>query len=869
MLIPRSLALLALFSTPSLLACGGGGSGNDEGSGSSGSSETGEELGDPELFPGLRAEVEILIDDRGIPHIYAEHDRDLFYAAGYQMATDRLFQIDLMRRRAYGRGAEVLGESKVDEDKISRLFNFQRWGALDAARFKEEAPADYALFSAWTAGINARIAEVNAGTAPLPYGFGPGEADYKPEPWANVDTFVIAKMLMFGNSNTLEYEFLASVVKRIAPDAYASIQLLRPGMPTFTVPPEDRPAASGGAPHPDKPGPDAVADLRAAAIKAAPPGSAAALDRMHRALSGFHVLGSNNWAVDGRFTDNGKPIICNDPHQPLQSPNVMYAQHLNSLDADKGGVFDAAGFGFAGAPGVQLGHNRHVQWAATTGFADCMDLYSVRSDGKTVNVGSKTAAIVVRNEEIKVKGGPAVILAVSDVEGHGVLLGDALPFPEGLVADAGRHVMINWTGFRATNEAAAFLGMGRSTSVKEWELAVEKMEVGTFNWLGADKDGISYHLSTLIPDRGDPSAHPMPYTVVDGDDNSYYWTGRWLAPAQLPRSHADKTGFIVTANNEPFGFTADGDVHNDPWYYGAFFDPGYRGSRIEARLKELTKAGKVGVKEMQAVQTDTHSGVADQLLPALAEVYARVPTDDKLVDFRDRPELGTLIKLLTIDWDRTMQMDQAGALAFHAFAHFLATQIYEDDLLLTFNPIMDASAVTALKYTALAVTGEFPDADALMKEGRDVLVMSALSDTAAWLTAEFGAVNPGMYSWGERHGTGFRNGFGGELDGGWIATHGGEDTVNVSGSKFYEPDSTDVNKQFESNDGPVFRSVTRFLDDGTPETYMNFPRGNSGEPGSPHFADTVEDWRNGVYTKYPYSRAEVEATQPTRIVLKP
>ncbi|MBL8976091.1 MAG: penicillin acylase family protein, partial [Myxococcales bacterium] len=85
MLIPRSLALLALFSTPSLLACGGGGSGNDEGSGSSGSSETGEELGDPELFPGLRAEVEILIDDRGIPHIYAEHDRDLFYAAGYQM----------------------------------------------------------------------------------------------------------------------------------------------------------------------------------------------------------------------------------------------------------------------------------------------------------------------------------------------------------------------------------------------------------------------------------------------------------------------------------------------------------------------------------------------------------------------------------------------------------------------------------------------------------------------------------------------------------------------------------------------------------------------------------------------------------------
>ncbi|MBK7823742.1 penicillin acylase family protein [Nannocystis sp.] len=863
MMLPRCLTLLALLSTPSLLACGGGSAGEAEG----GSSETGEELGDPELFPGLRAEVEILIDDRGIPHIYAEHERDLFYAAGYQMATDRLFQIDLMRRRAYGRGAEVLGPSKVDEDKISRLFNFKRWGTLDAERLKAEAPADYALFSAWIAGVNARIDEIKSGAAPLPYGFGPAEADYQPERWDNVDTFVIAKMIMFGNSNTLEYEFLASVVQRLAKDAYASIELLRPGMPTFTMPPEDRPKAGAGATRPDKPGPDALAKLQATAGKAVPPDAAAALARMHSALSGFHVLGSNNWAVDGRFTDNGKPLICNDPHQPLQSPSVMYAQHLNT--ADKGGTFDAAGFGFAGAPGVQLGHNRHIQWAATTGFADCMDLYAVSSDGKTITAGTKKPAITKRSEEIKVKGGTTVVLAVSDVDGYGVLLGDALPFPEALVVDANRHVLINWTGFRATNEAAAFLAMGRASSVSEWETAVEKMEVGTFNWLAADKDGISYHLSTLVPDRGDPSAHPMPYTVVDGDDPSYYWTGKNLTADKLPRSHADKTGFIVTANNEPFGFTADGDVHNDPWYYGAFFDPGYRGARIEARLQELTKKGKLSVKDMQAVQTDTHSGLADQLLPVLAEVYAKVPSDEELATFRDRPELDTLVKLMTIDWNRSMQQDQPGALAFHAFAHFLATQVYEDDLLLTFGPIMEASAVTALKLTSLAVTGAFPDGDGVMKEGRDVLVMSALSDTAGWLGGEFGSVNPAMYSWGERHGTGFRNGFGGELDGGWVATHGGEDTVNVSSTVFYEPNTTTVNKQFESHDGPVFRVVTRFLDDGTPEAYMNFPRGNSGEPTSPHFADTVEDWRNGVYTKYPYTRAEVEATKPTRIVLAP
>jgi len=864
MLTARRLALLALLCA-SPLACGGrgGGSGDESSGGTVG--DTGDELGDPEVFPGLRGEVEILIDDRGIPHIYAQNDRDLFHAAGYQMATDRLFQMDLMRRRAFGRSAEVLGDLKVDEDKLSRLFNFKRWGALDAARLLEESPADYALFSAWVAGVNKRIDEIKAGSQPLPYGFGVNEANFEPERWDNVDPFIIAKMISFGNSNTLEYEFLASVVKRIAPGAFASIQLLRPGMPTFTMPAEDRPA-SGVQPL-QRPDAEPLAKLKEAAAAALPADGAAALHRMHAAMAGFRVLGSNSWAIDGRHTDNGMPLIANDPHQPLQSPSVMYAQHLNS--ADGGGAFDAAGFGFAGAPGVQLGHNRNLHWAATTGFADCMDLFSVGGDDKAVLIGGKSAPITVRSEEIKVKGAPSTVLEVNDVDGFGVLLGDALPFPEALVVDAGRRVLINWTGFRATNEAAAFLGMSRATNLDEWELAVDKMEVGTFNWLAADKDGISYHLHTLIPDRGDPSARPMPYTVVDGDDPAYLWSGQSLPASKLPQSRAEQTGYIVTANNDPFGFTADGDVENDPWYYGAFYDPGYRAARIEKQIKEMSGKGKLGVVDMQTIQTDTYSGVADQLLPVLAEAYAQVPTDDDLAPYRDRPDLDTLIKLMTVEWSRSMQQEEAGALAFHVFAHYLATQIYQDDLILAFGPVIEASPITALKFTALAATGQYPDGDAVMQGGRDLLVLAALDQTAQWLAAEFEGVNPGNYTWGERHGTGFRNGFGGQLDGGWVATHGGEDTVNVSSTVFYAPMTTEVVNPFESNDGAVFRVVTRFLADGTPEAMINFPRGNSGDPADPHFADTVEDWREGVYKKYPFVRAEVDAALTKKIVLKP
>jgi penicillin amidase len=272
---------------------------------------------------------------------------------------------------------------------------------------------------------------------------------------------------------------------------------------------------------------------------------------------------------------------------------------------------------------------------------------------------------------------------------------------------------------------------------------------------------------------------------------------------------------------------------------------------------------------MQALQLDTHSRLADQLLPLLEQVYGRVASAPALASFRDRPEQAELVRVLTVEWDRRMQQEQAGALAFHLFAHFLATQIYRDDLAATFGSIIDAAPNTLLKFASLALRGEFEGGDSLMAEGRDVLVMRALADTAAWLTTEFGAVSAASYSWGERHGSGFRNPVGGALDQGWFPTHGGEDTINVSSSTFYTRDTTQVVDRFESNDGAVFRVVTRFLEDGTPEAFVNFPPGNSGDPESPHFSDTLDDWRNGVYAKLPFTRAEVEAAQRERIVLRP
>lgn len=812
-------------------------------------------LTDP-TFPGLTADVEVVVDHRGIPHIYGATDADVLYASGYHMASDRLFQMDLVRRRALGRLAEVFGGDRRDDDETARLFGFARWGTEDARRLQRDAPEDYALTVAWTAGINARIDEVRRGAAPLPYGFGPAELDYQPERWSVADGFAIGKMLAFSNSNSLESEILATVLQRDFPSLFDSVQLIRPLFDAYAVPAEDRPTATSAPLPPGAP--------TTARDRVTPAGLREALATVHARLAPFTVLGSNNWVVSGRLTDNGRPLIANDPHQPLQSPSVMYLQHLNSTERGHG-TLDVVGWSFAGTPGVQLGHNQRIHWAATTNFADVMDIWEVSTsaDGAQARVGTAMEPIVPRDELIRIRGAgmPAGVgtefhYVVNEVPGRGVLLPrNIVPIP---VGRPGRLLLFQWAGFRGTNEARCFLSLDRARSIDDFERAVDLMEVGGFNFLGADASQIAYRVHVLVPDRGPPAGRPDPWALLDGDDASTLWTGAWLPPEKLPHSRAPVQGWIATANNDPWGFTADGRTDDDPWYYGAFYSPGERAKRVEDELARLGARGGVTVSDMQALQTDTHSALADVLLPVLEAAHGRIATDASLAEFRGRADLDSLVARL-MAWDRRMERDSADAVVFHGLIHYLAARVLGDDLDFIFDLALDASSVYVIKIVALAMTGAYPRGDGVLQGGRDFLALSALSDTAAWLTSRFGGLEATRYRWGDVHGTSFDNSYGGMLDAGWVATDGGEDTVNVSGSRFFN--SSGVRTRFESHDGPVFRVVTSFAADGTPESVASTVRGQSADPTSPHFSDESDDWVEDRYTPIAYRRAEVDAAR--------
>lgn len=801
-------------------------------------------------FDGPRASVEVYRDALGVPHLYATTDADLFFASGYMQAVDRLFQMELMRRGAAGTLAEVLGPEKLRQDQLVRLVDLPRWSRESTDRLQRESPEVYALVVAWVAGVNRRVDEIRAGTVPLPPGFRRTEFDFMPARWTPDDPIAVSRLVLFQNANQLEYDILASIVRRYVPQG-AGLPIFQSLNGSFILPEELRPQTGVmSAAWPD------------AAPWPFPEDAARRMRSFSAEMAAFRSGGSNNWAVDGRHSANGRPLVAGDPHQPLQSPSVFWAQHMNS--AEQGGSFDVMGFSFVGTPLVQLGHSRTVAWTATTSYPDMMDLFDVEVEAGRARLGEAYEPVRRCVERIAVRGREPVDYVVEEIPGRGVLLpADFTPVP---LTGPGNRLMLAWTGFAATNEAAAFMALNRARNVEEFDRGVDRMELGAFNFIAADRRDISYRTHVTLPDRGDPRTMLPAHLVLDANNPRALWTGQALATQRFPAARNPAQGFLASANNDPFGFTHNGRTDDDPWYFGVWFDPGSRAQRIESELTRLVAAGGVTVPAMQALQLDTHNVFADELLPTLTEALARVPTDPALAAFRAQPELATLGDLLS-RWDRTMDRTSSPAVVYEAWQNFFARRVLADDLTLVFDAVLSAEPAYVLKLLALTVRGRFAGSERFLQGGVHALALGALADTHAWLVQRFGGAEPSRYRWDRFHRTRIAPSFSaaGPFATEPVTTDGSVGTVNVSQALFF--DGATPREHHESRSGAVYRMVMSFDEDGTPAAVVNFPRGNAGDPTSPWWSNTQADWQAGVYRPMPFRRdAVVRAAQETLTV---
>jgi len=804
------------------------------------------------------ARIEILIDDMGIPHIYASTDEDVFFGAGYQMATDRLYQMAMLRRFSLGRLSEVLGEAGLERDLQARTFDFPRWGRMDAELMQVEDPERAGLVSAWVRGINRRIGEILDGTAPPPFGYGAGDFDFLPEPWEEADPYIVLKGANFALDKAVEFEVAVTLLSTIYSAAMSSVQIFKPAHPVFSMPPDERPPSQGGR----------ISEAPTSIVEASgwsrdeSRASFEALKRWINASPG--PTGSNNWAIDGRFTENGRPLLGGDPHLSFDFFGAPYPMHINS--ADQGGTYNVAGFAYPGTPGIAIGFNEHVIWSPTSAYADVNDTWKVMKIFGRANVGGDWLPITEREEQILVRedGDPVgegriETRTYEEVAGYGVIL------PREIIGiPIGGPYLMNWTGFTA-RPARWFMELNRVSSIDDFEEAVDRMREMNYNFVAADADGISMRVGVDVPLRTDVSGDRTPWRAMPAQDAGSLWTGELLPRTQLPGSRALERGWLATANNDPFGFTADGYFDDDPWYYGSFFIAGYRAKRIEDELARLAGRGDVTIEDMKAMQNDLHSTLADDLLPLLAEAHSRIGVDPDLDPFIGQPDLDELVAFLTADWDRRMARESAGALAFQAFLHFLTEGAIKDDILLGYDTAVGLQTIFVLKVAALAIQGEYPEGGDVLQEGRDVILLTAASDVVAWLLCRYGSVEPEGYAYEDLKVTSFDDAFGYGMPVFSRPTDGGEDTLSVSQNITFAEDAD----AWVTTYVPVERMVGSFAADGTPEAFVNFPVGAAADPGSPDTETANSDYIEGRYRKLLFDRAEIEAAARERIVLAP
>jgi penicillin G amidase len=452
---------------------------------------------------GLQKNVRVQRDRWGVAHIYAQNQYDLFFAQGFVVAQDRLFQMELWKRSGQGRLAEILGPSFVQRDINARRLRYL--GNMDA-EYKSYSPDTKEILEAFTSGINAYIEEIQKpGGIGLPIEF--QLAGFRPEPWKPEDCLNrLAAYSVTGNGSSELHN--AQLVALLGPEKAAELLDLDPPVKLESSPGIDLSGLS----------PALLENLVGSDVPLHFP------ETPHQ--------GSNNWTVSGSLTATGKPFLANDPHRVIAEPSLRYIVHLVAPG------WNVIGAGEPGLPGVAVGHNEKIAWGFTIFGLDQQDLYLAQLnpvDPEQYKTEHGWERMEVKTEKIAVRGGTPVSVKLKFTR-HGPVLWE----------DGKRALALHWVG--AEPGTAGYLGslaLDRAHNWQEFEQAMPRWKVPSENIVYADRDGnIGEHSTGLAPLRKSwTGLLPVP------ESGGYEWSG-FVPNRDLPHSYNPATGFVATANHK-------------------------------------------------------------------------------------------------------------------------------------------------------------------------------------------------------------------------------------------------------------------------------------------------------------------------------
>ena len=765
---------------------------------------------------GLKQSVEILRDQWGINHLYAQNQHDLFFTQGYAAAQDRLFQFEIWRRQATGTVAEILGARELKRDIGTRLFKYR--GDLDR-ELNHYHPEGKAIIEAYVSGVNAYIKSVinTPEKLPLPFKI----LGIEPQPWT-AEVVISRHQGLLGNIGQ-ELE-IGRAVALIGPEKVKDLLWLHPQEPVLDLDPkidqqllfEDLLAPyfafRKGVQFEPR---DLQPEYRTAE-------AISLLNQFNELSKDSLAIGSNNWVVAGSKTVDGNTYMANDPHRTIAVPSLRYMAHLVAPG------WNVIGGGEPEIPGISIGHNGIGAWGLTVFRTDGEDLYQYELNPKNplqYKYKGEWKDFKIIEEVVKVKDGPNETIKLY-YSHHGPI---TYLNKKALKAYGVRCAWLEPGG----SPYLASLRMDQAQNWEEFRDACNYSHIPGENMIWADKNGtIGWQAVGIAPVRN----HSSGLVPVPGD-GSYDWDG-YLPIIQKPNELNPKSGFIATANQN---VTPEDYEHWNAIGF-SWSDP-YRGDRVN---EFLGSKNHLNMEDMRRLQTDVASLPARTLIPLLLEL----PLDPQLAQLQNKFS----------NWDQRLEPTSIEAGIYVAWEDEIQRLAHEK-----FVPENVKKHLGKLQLKRILDWIQKPkDSPFKSDSSRNSFLMEAFKNAVGNLKKSLGE-EPLQWQYGQeayKHSS-ITHALGA------VASSQYAKKLNLPslprGGNAYTPGSTGSNKRQSS--GASFRMIVNTGDwDATIGT--NAP-GQSGNPDSPFYTNLYEDWAKDVYFPVYYSKEKIEEHLYKRTLLTP
>lgn len=559
----------------------------------------------------LSSEVSVIRDGVGTPHITAKTEADLYRATGYLMAQDRMWQMDLLRRLTLGRLSEIFGEDFVEADLLMRSLRYTEKSNRILSQLEPEI---IEALEAFCDGVNQYIEQYKE-NYPLEFFI----LGYEPEKWEPYQSLNLIGYMAWDLKAGWNELLLDELAAKLDSNLYAELLPKQNNQKRVVFEQDNK-------------------SLLAA-------NKLLSLNKLEKL--GLDVFnGSNNWAVSGKKSTTGMPIVANDMHLEYRVPGIWMQIHQKVE-----GKVNVSGLILPGQPFVIVGHNDSIAWGMTNTYVDNLDYYKEKINPENPNQYlylGEWKDFTVKKETIKI-GKDTVVEKEFRYNHRGPVVSEAKGVKN-------KVLTIHWIGDEPSNEIRSIYKVNRAGNWTEFKEAFKDFKSISQNIVYGDvKGNIGLYACAGVPIR----KRNAPFEILPGWTDEYDWKG--LVPfEELPHEYNPERGYVSSANNKTAG-------EGYPYHIGSWYSEPYRIDRIREMLEEKEK---LSVNDFKIMQNDSKS------------IYAELMVDNyfKLLDTKDMSKLETQVCLLVQNWDGTMDKDLVQPSVLEMFQYFLVAEVFKDEM---------------------------------------------------------------------------------------------------------------------------------------------------------------------------------------------